>query len=170
MAHKRQLKTLPVSRRKATKALVFQGENSNRRRDHGVTPHQSSIDRLVDQETAPQQSSTLECANNSIRTGGRKHSEVEEVLSDSSSDFYGFVAESFIFTEEGKKTGKRKHSDSEGDLSGSSSDFYGFAADSSICTSEENCIPSTSKGQNTKNVRRSKRKLKKIKKDDFVYY
>lgn len=129
MAHKRQLKTLPVPRRKTSKILVFHddqaAQNQQNATDFGSTSNSNSANA----------SPSCHIQSNSIKSSKRKRDDIEENLSDTSSDFYGFAAESFIFLgEEGP------HSNAN--------------------VSEDNL----------ESVRRSKRKTKKRKHDDYVYY
>lgn len=135
LAHKRQLKTLPVSRRKTSKLLVFQGEENE---DHVYQPQQS-ISILWSSCDNNSSSSNRQCmrsnSNNVLQGNKRKRDDIEDVDSDSSSDFYGFAADSFIFAGE------------EG--SHAIGDVY----------ERENI-----------GIRKSKRKSKKRKHDDFIYY
>lgn len=125
LAHKRQLKILPVSRRKTSRILVFQGENREENSEHNISPLRSNF---------------IGIPSSSIRSGKRKHGDMEddfEISSDSSSDFYGFAAEPFIFA---------------------------WEEDSNQATSE-------GRGdRDTDNIRRSRRKQKKRRMEDYIYY
>lgn len=117
-AHKRQLKVVPGSRRKATRTFAFHGENA-----------------LSSAEPIDQQTHTQSPVQHSRK---RKREDEDEELtnhSDTSSDFYGFASDSFIFAgEEGNST---RHLQTN--------------------------IP-------TDGVRRSKRTIKKKRREDFEYY
>lgn len=117
-AHKRQLKFVPNSRRKATRTFVFHGENT----------HSS-------EEQIDQQAHTQPPMQHDRKRKREDDDEELSNLSDSSSDFYRFASEPFIVS--GKEGNPATHLQSNNPTDG---------------------------------VRRSKRIIKKKKKEDFEYY
>lgn len=88
-AHKRQLKLGPASRRKRSKVFAFQGESA-------VLPYQNP---LMSEESAKDFVSIPEDTHTRKR---RREDDSDD--SDGSSDFYGFPADSFIFSGEDTRT------------------------------------------------------------------
>lgn len=83
-AHKRQLKVVPASRRKASRTFAFQGESAS----------------LQAGNATAEQLSTENCVEMPAVASTSKRRREEDDDSNSSTDFYGFAADSFIFSGE----------------------------------------------------------------------
>lgn len=147
----RQIKIPEDSRRKSTQRFVFGGE---------------SPATLATQLCSTNNGNLIENNDNASHSRKRRRSEGEE-YDDSDSDFYGFAADSFLFDEE--RVSRRNFLSTPNDL-----EFPRSDVDEREMLNLANDIEANPEDVRNSNQilekRSSKRKAKKRRKQDYVYY